>query len=630
MRPSLSLAIIVAVSELSLLILRGYPVGLGLLFASLVSFLFYLTFFLLLQTPFLLFQRKARKKLRSFAPPSLALSMAILTFAALGLSSKFAAGASYRYLVPLLISAGTGIACFVLISLFSNQRLARWRVFSVLLLLVFSFLWRMEVDPVSLAEKAPAPSPSSHARIEGKSNLVLIVIDTLRSDRLGCYGNGDSLTPTIDALREDGILFRNAIVPCPRTTQSVSSLMTGLYPSEHGVRRIFDRLDGEARTLAEVLRDSGYETYAIVSNPVLRRATSGLSQGFHHYDDAFLPTPFNQELPLRLFETYIHRIRLRNLDATSTTDRAIDCLREREKGRPFFLWIQYFDPHWIYLPPPEYRDLEPQQIQEITDIYEEFDKRRLTMGTLMYRYSYTESLLASFRQLYDGEVRYCDAEIGRFLSFLKSEGLYETSLIVFTADHGEGLGEHDYYFDHGLHLFEDEVRVPLLVKPPSTLSFELDEFTDQVTNIDFLQNSLYIIGLESRPEARENHWFTLSNGTLVRGERSEFIFGESDTPLILDEAPAERKRGRLRMIRSERYKLVFNPSLSDDAKLTLYDLEADPAELTNIYAESLPEAQNLRERLKEWYVQSKESERERSEDIDRLLMEDLKALGYFQ
>lgn len=627
MMPVFALALILTVSEFSLLVLRGYSIGPALLLASVVSFLLYLAFFLLLRLPFLLFRRKRAGNARSIVPFSLALSMAILTFAALDMSGKISGNSAQKYAVPLLLSACAGVAYFALLALFARQLSSRLKALGLLPLVFLSFFWRMEVAHVPPAEKPVALPAWGEATREGSPNVILIVVDTLRRDRLGCYGNDDSLTPAIDGLRKDSILFRNAIVTCPRTAQSMSSFMTGLYPSEHGVRRIFDRLGGNARTLAEILREGGYDTFAVVSNPVLRRATSGLSQGFHRYDDAFLPTPFNQELPLRLFETFVHRIRLRNFDATSTTDRAIESLRTRAKDRPFFLWIQYFDPHWIYLPPAEYIDLAEESLEEVNEIYEELDEDRLEMETLKYRHPYTESLLASFRELYDGEVRFCDDQIGRLLSFLKSEGLYESTLIVFTADHGEGLGEHNYYFDHGLHLFEEEVGVPLLVKLPSDIRCELDEFDAQVSIVDFLQNLLHIIGLTKKTGG--DYWFARSNGTLSKGETSGFVFGESDTPPNWGETAGDRRKGRLRMIRDERYKLIYNPSLADDEKFVLYDLEADPAERMNIYEESHPEAQILLERLKEWYGRTKESEKERSEEIDKLLMEDLKALGYF-
>ena len=409
----------------------------------------------------------------------------------------------------------------------------------------------------------------------------------------------------------------------------MSTIMTGLYPQVHGVRRIFNKLDSGLTTLAEVLQSHGFDTYAVVSNPVLRKDTSGLAQGFMHYDDAFLPDPYNEILALKLFHIYIHRIRLRNFDATTTTDKVINLLSGHDSSKPFFLWIQYCDPHWIYLPPEDYRDIDPHLMKEIMEFYDRFENDRISKEQLTFDNPYPDSLIDAFRHLYAGEVRYCDSEIGRLRSFLRDQGFYDNSLILVTADHGEGLGDHDYYFEHGLFLYDDEVRVPLIMKPPSYLKCPERSYPYQISTVDLLQNILYImdITLPDRPDS--TLWFLKSGDTLLSRGTGEYSFGESDVTFFKGNSPSGRMRGKHRMVRAGNFKLIAIPVGSKEWQFSLFDLTQDPGELVDQFDANPEKAQILLESLKKWFTLVKMEDREGDNRIDRSLLEDLKTLGYY-
>ncbi|MCU0612562.1 MAG: sulfatase-like hydrolase/transferase, partial [Candidatus Eisenbacteria bacterium] len=171
----------------------------------------------------------------------------------------------------------------------------------------------------ALATGCAAPRP----------NLLLIVVDTLRADHVGAY-DGAVATPAIDSLAAAGTMWERAYTPCPRTTQAVASLMTGLYPQTHGVRVLWGTLTEDQITLAEVLGREGFNCGAVVTNHILDRR-SGLAQGFHHYDVAG---------PSRT--------------AAQTTSAAIAWIDSAgARRRPFMLWVHYFDPHMPYAPPRE-------------------------------------------------------------------------------------------------------------------------------------------------------------------------------------------------------------------------------------------------------------------------------------
>jgi tetratricopeptide (TPR) repeat protein len=244
--------------------------------------------------------------------------------------------------------------------------------------------------------------------------IVLISIDTLRSDHLPAYGYEDVDTPAIDRLRADGILFERAYSPVPLTLPAHASMLTGLLPPHHGVRdNIGYSLSGESPTLAGVLGGHGYRTGAAVSGIVLRRET-GIASGFEHFDDRFDAG----ELAV-LGE--IQRA------GTETVETIIPWL-ETVAEEPLFLFVHLYDPHTPYDPPEPYA--------------------------------------SRYASPYDGEIAFADEAVGRLLKELDRLGLYERSMIILTSDHGEGLFDHGEG-EHGIFLYRESLQVPLLVKLPS-------------------------------------------------------------------------------------------------------------------------------------------------------------------
>src|SRR5579863_6821777 len=256
------------------------------------------------------------------------------------------------------------------------------------------------------AANAPAKSPR---------NVILITLDTVRADHLGCYGNRNIQTPTLDGLARDGIVFERAISQVPLTWPSHAAILTGMYPFQNGVQDFTGQpLDTRFRSVAQAFKQHGYATGAVVSAFVLDRSW-GLARGFDFYDDAFAP------------EAFVGRdIGLVDRRAGESVDRALAWLKKNQV-RPFFFWLHLYDPHSPYDPP------EPFHSQ--------------------YR-----------GRLYDGEIAYADHELGRLMAWLKQNHLYDSSLIVFLSDHGESLGEHGEH-EHGFFVYNATVHVPLIVKP---------------------------------------------------------------------------------------------------------------------------------------------------------------------
>jgi choline-sulfatase len=254
---------------------------------------------------------------------------------------------------------------------------------------------------------------------EPRQNVLLITIDTLRADHLGCYGFSLARTPRIDALARSGVRFAEAISSAPITLPSHASILTGLYPPAHGVRdNGAYALPDEAITLQETLKKAGYDTAAFVSAVVLGRRYN-LAQGFDVYDDNL----WSEDAP-KIFM-------IRERPARRTVDRALEWLekrRERKAEAPFFVWVHMFEPHQPYEPSAADAALAPS--------------------------------------LYDGEIAGADRQVGRLLDGIEHEA--KNTLVVLTADHGESLGEHGEK-THGVFVYDATVHVPLIFRQPRLL-----------------------------------------------------------------------------------------------------------------------------------------------------------------
>jgi len=251
-----------------------------------------------------------------------------------------------------------------------------------------------------------------------RPNVILITIDTLRADHLGCYGAKNIRTPTLNALAADGVVFDRAISQVPLTWPSHAAILTGVYPFQNGVQDFTGQpLLPRFRSLAQAFKSAGYRTGAVVSAFVLDRSW-GLARGFDFYDDAFSVETFEKK-----------EIGLVDRRAEQSVAHALTWLK-KTPPRPFFLWLHLYDPHSPYDPPEPYR----------TEYHD---------------------------HPYDGEIAYVDHELGKLTAWLKQNKLYDSALVVMLSDHGESLGQHGED-EHGFFVYNATLHVPLIVKPPAS------------------------------------------------------------------------------------------------------------------------------------------------------------------
>lgn len=359
-----------------------------------------------------------------------------------------------------------------------------------------------------------APAEASKSVPE---NLLLITIDTLRPDHLGCYGDRSIKTPNIDDLAAHGIRFAQAVAAVPLTLPSHASILTGTYPPVHGVRDMGGFVLGDSPpTLATVLAKAGFRTAAFVGSFTLDHRF-GLNRGFETYDDDMPPAG-----------TASASVREPERRAEVVADRALAWLAARPPGR-FFLWVHFFDPHTPYDPPEPYRS----------------------------QYA---------GRLYDGEIAYTDAQLGRLLEALRQKGLAERTLIALLGDHGESLGEHGES-THGIFLYDATVRIPLILAGPGVPAGKTVEA--QVRSIDLMPTILAALRLPPGHELQGTSlWPVMKGGTTLPPE-SRFAYLETIYPRT------HLAWSELRGLRTAEWKYIQAPHEE------LYDLRVDSAEEHN-------------------------------------------------
>lgn len=390
-------------------------------------------------------------------------------------------------------------------SVYGKLKSARTEVIMVMVLalvmgmvaaIIYSVLWRR--------------SASVQSR-----NIVLIVLDTVRIDRLGCYGNQAGITPEIDRFADGAVRFEKAFSHAPWTLPSVASLFTSRYPVQHGAGGrlgAFRILNDQAVTIAEVFQGAGVVTGAI-TNVLFLTEKFGMMQGFDTVDAS---VPKNNTSARR---------------ARETTDATLGWL-DQHRGKPFFLFVHYFDPHLTYDPPQPFR----KRFADAKDA----KSNNYLFGTVRDMIKFRRGLakldpeiIKRLEKLHNGEVAYVDYEVGRLLDGISQRGLDHNTIIVLTSDHGEEFGDHGG-FEHGHTLYDELLHVPLIIRIPGihpegedhSLSQAAVTVNTTVRQIDIVPTLCELVGISPDPifegkslvplmrGQKENHRPVLSQGNM--------------------------------------------------------------------------------------------------------------------
>jgi choline-sulfatase len=399
-----------------------------------------------------------------------------------------------------------------------------------------------------------------------RPNILLITIDTCRADRFGCYGFGLARTANIDRLATEGVRCTNSATAAPITMPAHSSILTGLYPPAHGVRdNGAYALSDDVTTLPERLKAAGYDTQAFVSAIVLNRSYN-LTQGFDGYDDDL----WLEDRP-KLFM-------IRDRPATKTSQRAVAWLQSRAKNgdrNPFFLWVHFFDPHQPYEAKLPQRHLCPTP--------------------------------------YDEEIAVVDLAVGSLVEELNKEGLFDNTLTIVTADHGESLGEHGEK-THAIFIYDATIRVPMIWRHPPLLPAGM-AYEGPVRSVDIAPTILAMLKLPGGDQTQGADMTAAFRGDVP----------PPDLPQYCESLLSEVGFGMAPLygVRKSGHKFIRAP------KPELYDLTNDPAELSNLLEQQRPIADELSDELDAILADCKNRATAAKENpLDKETLENLQALGY--
>jgi arylsulfatase A-like enzyme len=462
---------------------------------------------------------------------------------------------------------------------------------------------------LSLSACTPTEIDQNRQR-EKSPNVVLVVLDTVRADALSCYGNPRQTTPHTDRLAAGGVRFDNAYSTCFWTLPSHASLFTGLYPSQASATSETNHLPERLTTLAEHLVSEEYRTAAVVRNAWIS-AERGFAQGFDLFVEDWREDSGDEAT-----------------DEREAVELAIEWIGENAgEEEPFFLFINLNVAHLPYTPP------EPTRV---TFASEQWSQERIDRmmsieggwGHFTGNLKLDDRDFRLLRDLYEAEVSIADEHVGLVLDAIKDLGVLDQTLIIVTSDHGENLGDHGL-IDHVFSLYDTTVRVPLIVRYPRR--FEAGQVVDDLVSlVDVFPTVLEVTGSSpvagglsgvalGNPRAGEHTAVYAENGRPINGVRLlKKWFPDFDTSTI--DHP-------MRMIRSGTFKLIWTADVSAE----LFDLEADPGELSELASARPDLRRSLLEGLRAWSLALEPRVTPHAfESRDRQSLDRLRALGYVE
>ena len=492
----------------------------------------------------------------------------------------------------------------------------------LLIVLGFNFLMRDQALPV-WSPKSSLLTPDA-----GRPNIVLIIMDTVRADHLSLYGYERDTTPNLEKFSQEATTYSHAIAPSDITLSSHASIFTGMYPSQHGANFDPPRHPGGRpladtfHTLPQILSEMGYLTMGVVANYGFLGPSFKLNRGFDYYDArAWIPFlgqtgPYFiregvRHLLARFISPYYFDMRFRRAELINgEVFRLLE--KVHEEAKPFFLFINYMDTHWAYIPPHPFDKLYPGKDGTFTTA--RFRAMQYEVMTLQREVKQVER--NHIVSQYDGSISYLDFQLSKLIAELKKLGKYENCLIIITSDHGETFGE-KHLLQHGSSVYQNQVGVPLIIKYPHTQQkVRVDE---PVSLVDIMPTVLDALGRK----------FPAG----IQGQ--SLVQPGSKEPRILISESFENSEYRLwhgRFRRIER--AIFSGPLkfisSTKGKRELYDLSKDPSEKENLYnADSRP-AKEFDARLSQWLASVNNKPVGSAGELDRNALERLRSLGYIR
>ncbi|MDA2935715.1 sulfatase [Patescibacteria group bacterium AH-259-L05] len=385
----------------------------------------------------------------------------------------------------------------------------------------------------------------------GHKNLIFILIDSLRPDYLSCYGYDKSETINIDNLAQNGCIFNNAFTVSTVTPVVFSTLLTGVYPFQHGVREFSYVMSDRFTTLGEIFKKNDYKTGAIIGSFVLDK-TRGFDRGFDYYNDVFETQGFYNDR--KIISDTQNEVIFRWGEVI--TDLAIKWIK-KNKDNKFMLFLHFWDVHLPYSPPKRFIRKESQEYVGIINgsvkQAEEFNKGNLELK---------ESDINQFKELYEGGVKNIDDCIGKIINVINNNNLNSNTSIIFTSDHGESLGEHEY-IGHGRTLYESIIRIPLIISGPMAKDVKEKKVNCLVSNGDIFPTIINRFKFKM-PEnvIGKNILDILKDQSTKEQKIKDFIYSETYFPKYFENKRIVYRTNEWKLIR-EPEKIIENKSIKN-------------------------------------------------------------------
>ena len=423
-------------------------------------------------------------------------------------------------------------------------------------------------------------------------NILLVSIDTLRADHLGCYGY-QKVTSYIDSIASESFVFKSFFTTSSTTFPAHVSLLTGLYPRDC---RNGYYLRDSVTTMAEILSKNDYYSLAFVSALPLD-VRFNLDQGFSYYDSDF--SSCKGSIRLKDQKWFAHNYQVFDCNAEEITQKVIATLKKKKVSTPYFLWVHYYDPHLPYHPPMGY-----------------YDRNKVSRYTFPYYFQPTQSDIEDLNELYDGEIKFVDHQLKGLIDGLKDLGIYNNTIVVIVSDHGENLYEHDGYLDHSQVVYETVMRIPCIIYLPGYQGKSIDEI---VSIIDIMPTLLDIVGVEGKD----------FDGRSLVGMM------EADTPMpVRTYVTCEtndfdvKEETQTIAVRTRNMKYIYNNW--NQIKDMFFNLQKDPAEKRPMKDLVGGKGKELKSFYHKWRDQYKQGKMSTRFALDKETEEALKSLGYLQ
>jgi len=461
-----------------------------------------------------------------------------------------------------------------------------------------------------------------------KPNIILISIDTLRADHLSCSGYQRNTTPNIDALAKDGIRFTDASSTAVWTPPCHASILTGVYPNAHGVLDQ-NKLNRNVPTIAELLRDNGYQTAGFVNNSQVGELV-GLNRGHEHFTEVWKGYA-KSEIVAHLLHKSKKAFGYADHGAAKTNNYVFDWLYSgREKDKPFYLFVHYIDPHNpLRAPKPFLYKYLSKALRKKVNMEKVWSVAENPLICHSDGLRLSEDEIEALTALYDEEIAYIDAMVGRLMALVAGMKLVEDTIVILTADHGEHLGERQKY-SHVASLYQPILNIPLII---SRVGEKMSAKVVQapVQHIDIVTT----IAKQANVQLPENIPYTgldlLGDWSNQNSQRMLFAEWEGRVPYFVQgrstSAEAhenyEFMRKKMWMCRQGQLKLI-----TDGENHELFDLAKDPCEENNIAAEQQENVNQLKSAIDNYKSVSASSDAEVYDYQEGAVREHLKALGY--